>query len=217
MIISISQLLWKAVTAGYAELWGTWKLSYSHHLVAGSLIILPTTEKKKVKNNGNLLTFYGYLLILVILLYYLIFIIFFSDTWRKFPKTDVTVKIPLQEVVTTNWQGPELHFFIICVHNPSVSTKLFSEKIFEAFQGHWSKFLKPKLILFFHRERFLVLNYMDKQEASVLQLCQWIQEGKLKVRTSRFNLWPLILSPTARRLISLSLALLLCLRIEQTF
>ncbi|NWH76655.1 PTGR2 reductase, partial [Piaya cayana] len=33
------------------------------------------------------------------------------------------------------------------------------------------------------RERFLVLNYMDKQEASVLQLCQWIQEGKLKVRT----------------------------------
>ncbi|KAM6069566.1 prostaglandin reductase 2 isoform 2-T3 [Theristicus caerulescens] len=32
------------------------------------------------------------------------------------------------------------------------------------------------------RERFLVLNYMDKQEASVLQLCQWIQEGKLKVR-----------------------------------
>ncbi|XP_055671900.1 prostaglandin reductase 2 isoform X5 [Falco peregrinus] len=32
------------------------------------------------------------------------------------------------------------------------------------------------------RERFLVLNYMHKQEASVLQLCQWIQEGKLKVR-----------------------------------
>ncbi|XP_015720121.1 prostaglandin reductase 2 [Coturnix japonica] len=32
------------------------------------------------------------------------------------------------------------------------------------------------------RERFLVLNYMDKQEASVIQLCQWIQEGKLKVR-----------------------------------
>ncbi|KAM7109813.1 PTGR2 reductase, partial [Ciconia maguari] len=32
------------------------------------------------------------------------------------------------------------------------------------------------------RERFLVLNYMDKQEASILQLCQWIQEGKLKVR-----------------------------------
>ncbi|NXG49882.1 PTGR2 reductase, partial [Psilopogon haemacephalus] len=31
------------------------------------------------------------------------------------------------------------------------------------------------------RERFLVLNYMDKQGASVLQLCQWIQEGKLKV------------------------------------
>ncbi|NWU89319.1 PTGR2 reductase, partial [Upupa epops] len=32
------------------------------------------------------------------------------------------------------------------------------------------------------RDRFLVLNYMDKYEASVLQLCQWIQEGKLKVR-----------------------------------
>ncbi|XP_059578924.1 prostaglandin reductase 2 isoform X2 [Alligator mississippiensis] len=32
------------------------------------------------------------------------------------------------------------------------------------------------------RERFLVLNYMDKHEASVLQLCQWIKEGKLKVR-----------------------------------
>ncbi|NXK34540.1 PTGR2 reductase, partial [Piprites chloris] len=32
------------------------------------------------------------------------------------------------------------------------------------------------------RERFLVLNYMDKHEASILQLCQWIQEGKLKVR-----------------------------------
>ncbi|KFQ68185.1 Prostaglandin reductase 2 [Phaethon lepturus] len=32
------------------------------------------------------------------------------------------------------------------------------------------------------RERFLVLNYMDKQEAGILQLCQWIQEGKLKVR-----------------------------------
>ncbi|KAM9238489.1 prostaglandin reductase 2 [Leptosomus discolor] len=32
------------------------------------------------------------------------------------------------------------------------------------------------------RERFLVLNYMDKEEASILQLCQWIQEGKLKVR-----------------------------------
>ncbi|XP_068802151.1 prostaglandin reductase 2-like isoform X2 [Struthio camelus] len=32
------------------------------------------------------------------------------------------------------------------------------------------------------REEFLVLNYMDKQEASILQLCQWIKEGKLKVR-----------------------------------
>ncbi|CAM2115856.1 unnamed protein product [Caretta caretta] len=32
------------------------------------------------------------------------------------------------------------------------------------------------------RERFLVLNYMDKQEASILQLCQWIKEGKLKVK-----------------------------------
>ncbi|XP_068255127.1 prostaglandin reductase 2 isoform X3 [Nyctibius grandis] len=31
------------------------------------------------------------------------------------------------------------------------------------------------------RERFLVLNYMDKREASILQLCQLIQEGKLKV------------------------------------
>lgn len=58
---------------------------------------------------------------------------------------------------------------------------------------------------------------MDKQEASVLQLCQWIQEGKLKVRTFRFNLWPLVLFPTTRGLISLSLALLLCLRIEETF
>ncbi|XP_067413986.1 prostaglandin reductase 2 isoform X3 [Emydura macquarii macquarii] len=32
------------------------------------------------------------------------------------------------------------------------------------------------------RERFLVLNYMDKQETSILQLCQWIKKGKLKVR-----------------------------------
>lgn len=46
-----------------------------------------------------------------------------------------------------------------------------------------------------------MLNYMDKQEASVLQLCQWIKEGKLKVRTSGFNLWPLILSPATRGLI----------------
>ncbi|NXN99858.1 PTGR2 reductase, partial [Rhinopomastus cyanomelas] len=32
------------------------------------------------------------------------------------------------------------------------------------------------------RDRFLVLNYMNKQEAGILQLCQWIKEGKLKVR-----------------------------------
>ncbi|KAJ6650361.1 hypothetical protein lerEdw1_011229, partial [Lerista edwardsae] len=32
------------------------------------------------------------------------------------------------------------------------------------------------------RERFLVLNYMDKYPASTLQLCQWIKEEKLKVR-----------------------------------
>nr|XP_056707312.1 prostaglandin reductase 2 [Euleptes europaea] len=32
------------------------------------------------------------------------------------------------------------------------------------------------------RERFLVLNYMDKYPASTMQLCQWIKEGKLKVR-----------------------------------
>ncbi|XP_019407492.1 PREDICTED: prostaglandin reductase 2 isoform X1 [Crocodylus porosus] len=32
------------------------------------------------------------------------------------------------------------------------------------------------------RERFLVLDYMDKHEAGVLQLCQWIKEGKLKAR-----------------------------------
>ncbi|XP_061467256.1 prostaglandin reductase 2 [Rhineura floridana] len=32
------------------------------------------------------------------------------------------------------------------------------------------------------RERFLVLNYMDKYAASTLQLCQWIKEGKLKVK-----------------------------------
>ncbi|XP_074853194.1 prostaglandin reductase 2 isoform X2 [Carettochelys insculpta] len=32
------------------------------------------------------------------------------------------------------------------------------------------------------RERFLVLNYMDKHEASILQLCHWIKEGKLKVK-----------------------------------
>uniref|UniRef100_A0A8D0G8C6 15-oxoprostaglandin 13-reductase n=1 Tax=Sphenodon punctatus TaxID=8508 RepID=A0A8D0G8C6_SPHPU len=33
------------------------------------------------------------------------------------------------------------------------------------------------------RERFLVLNYMDKQAASTLQLCHWIKEEKLKVGT----------------------------------
>ncbi|XP_058017958.1 prostaglandin reductase 2 [Ahaetulla prasina] len=32
------------------------------------------------------------------------------------------------------------------------------------------------------RERFLVLNYMEKFSASTLQLCQWIKEGKLKVK-----------------------------------
>ncbi|XP_003214583.1 prostaglandin reductase 2 isoform X1 [Anolis carolinensis] len=32
------------------------------------------------------------------------------------------------------------------------------------------------------RERFLVLNYMDKHAASTMQLCQWIKEGKLKVK-----------------------------------
>ncbi|XP_066487472.1 prostaglandin reductase 2-like isoform X2 [Tiliqua scincoides] len=32
------------------------------------------------------------------------------------------------------------------------------------------------------RERFLVLNYKDKYPASIVQLCQWIKEGKLKVR-----------------------------------
>ncbi|XP_013912814.1 PREDICTED: prostaglandin reductase 2 [Thamnophis sirtalis] len=32
------------------------------------------------------------------------------------------------------------------------------------------------------RERFLVLNYMEKYSASTLQLCQWIKEGKLKVK-----------------------------------
>ncbi|XP_053142089.1 prostaglandin reductase 2 isoform X2 [Hemicordylus capensis] len=32
------------------------------------------------------------------------------------------------------------------------------------------------------RERFLVLNYMEKFQASTMQLCQWIKEGKLKVR-----------------------------------
>ncbi|XP_077178841.1 prostaglandin reductase 2 [Paroedura picta] len=32
------------------------------------------------------------------------------------------------------------------------------------------------------RERFLVLNYMDKYPASTVQLCQWIKEGKLKVK-----------------------------------
>ncbi|XP_070614269.1 prostaglandin reductase 2 isoform X4 [Erythrolamprus reginae] len=32
------------------------------------------------------------------------------------------------------------------------------------------------------RERFLVLNYMEKYTASTLQLCQWIKEGKLKVK-----------------------------------
>ncbi|XP_072842310.2 prostaglandin reductase 2 isoform X1 [Pogona vitticeps] len=32
------------------------------------------------------------------------------------------------------------------------------------------------------RERFLVLNYTDKYAASTMQLCQWIREGKLKVK-----------------------------------
>lgn len=151
--------------------------------------------------------------------YCLIFISLFSLILEQYylSKTDVTVRLPLQEAVTTSWQSPELHFIIICAHNPSVSTRLFPEKICKGLQVRWPKFLKTKLILFFHRERFLVLNYMDKQEASVLQLCQWIQEGKLKVRAFRFMLWPLVLSPTTRRLISLSLAFLLCLRIEQTF
>lgn len=34
------------------------------------------------------------------------------------------------------------------------------------------------------RERFLVLNYSDKFPASTMQLCQWIKQGKLKVRES---------------------------------
>lgn len=149
--------------------------------------------------------------------YYLIFITLLSLIIEQnyLSKTDVTVKLPQQEAVTTSWQNPELHFIIIRAHNLSVSTRLFPETICK--EVRWPRFLKSKLILFFHRERFLVLNYMDKQEASVLQLCQWIQEGKLKVRTFRFNLWPLVLSPTTRGLISLSLALLLCLRIEETF
>lgn len=151
--------------------------------------------------------------------YYLIFISLLSLIIEQnyLSKTDVTVKLPQQEAVTTSWQNRELHFIIIRAHNLSVSTRLFPETICKDFQVRWPRFLKSKLILFFHRERFLVLNYMDKQEASVLQLCQWIQEGKLKVRTFRFNLWPLVLSPTTRGLISLSLALLLCLRIEETF
>uniref|UniRef100_A0A8D0G7J1 15-oxoprostaglandin 13-reductase n=1 Tax=Sphenodon punctatus TaxID=8508 RepID=A0A8D0G7J1_SPHPU len=37
------------------------------------------------------------------------------------------------------------------------------------------------------RERFLVLNYMDKQAASILQLCHWIKEGKLKVGTESIH------------------------------
>ncbi|XP_066487676.1 prostaglandin reductase 2-like [Tiliqua scincoides] len=32
------------------------------------------------------------------------------------------------------------------------------------------------------RERYLVMNYKDKYPASTVQLCQWIKEGKLKVR-----------------------------------
>jgi len=38
--------------AGYAKFWGAWKLIYTHHLVAGPLIILPTTKKKKGKRIG---------------------------------------------------------------------------------------------------------------------------------------------------------------------
>ncbi|XP_048342207.1 prostaglandin reductase 2-like [Sphaerodactylus townsendi] len=37
------------------------------------------------------------------------------------------------------------------------------------------------------RERFLVLNYMDKCPACTAQLCQWIKEGKLKVRETVVN------------------------------
>ncbi|XP_062973712.1 prostaglandin reductase 2 [Elgaria multicarinata webbii] len=32
------------------------------------------------------------------------------------------------------------------------------------------------------RERYIVLNYMDKWAAGTMQLCQWIKEGKLKVK-----------------------------------
>ncbi|KAH0620665.1 hypothetical protein JD844_021336 [Phrynosoma platyrhinos] len=34
----------------------------------------------------------------------------------------------------------------------------------------------------FYRERFIVLNYKDKYAAGIMQLSQWIKEGKLKVK-----------------------------------
>lgn len=149
-----------------------------------------------------MLTFYGNLLILEILLYYLIFITLLSLILEENYLNWCCCQAPTAESCHNELSRPWAT--LICAHNPSVSTKLFSEKILKDFQVHWPSFHKPKLILFFHRERFLVLNYMDKQEASVLQLCQWIQEGKLKVRTSKFNLWPLILFPATRWLISFS-------------
>ncbi|XP_048342215.1 prostaglandin reductase 2-like isoform X2 [Sphaerodactylus townsendi] len=36
-------------------------------------------------------------------------------------------------------------------------------------------------------ERFILLNYTDKYPASTAQLCQWIKEGKLKVRETVVN------------------------------
>uniref|UniRef100_UPI00398E3A1A prostaglandin reductase 2 isoform X2 n=1 Tax=Pristiophorus japonicus TaxID=55135 RepID=UPI00398E3A1A len=37
------------------------------------------------------------------------------------------------------------------------------------------------------RERFMVFNYSDKHEAGLLQLSQWLKEGKLKIRETVVN------------------------------
>lgn len=66
--------------------------------------------------------------------YYLIFITLLSDTWTELPKTNVTVKVPLQGAVSTSWQKSELCLIVINAHNPSVSVMLFPEKICKDFK-----------------------------------------------------------------------------------
>lgn len=171
------------MTARYAKFWGAWKLIHTCHLVAGPLIILLT-----IKKNRNSLAFSGHLFILVILLNF-----YYSSFWYLSRITCLRqgyCQALTAGTVSTSWQSSGLCLIVIRTHNPSVSIIQFSEKICKDFKICLPIFLRLRIILFFHRERFLVLNYMDKQEASVLQLCQWIQEGKLKVRTSTFNLWP---------------------------